>query len=90
MKNAILSPVSITDWDNYEEINCLIPNLFISPRKDWLLSKLKLRSTQTVEENLVLEYLFSLDRMDYKVYRQMILKNISGFMFGTKFNFKGF
>ncbi|BDR55701.1 Imm15 family immunity protein [Xylocopilactobacillus apis] len=66
--------VSITDWDNYEEINCLTPNLFVSQRKDWLLSKLKLKSTQTVEENLVREYLNSLDRLEYDVYTAIDFK----------------
>ncbi|MBW7619901.1 Imm15 family immunity protein [Citrobacter portucalensis] len=60
--------LSLTNWDDYEEINCLTPNIFISRRKEWLLSNLKLRETQTIEENIIREYLFSLGASDCKVF----------------------
>ena len=59
--------LSLTDWEDYEEINCLTPNIFISRRKKWLLSNLGLRSSQTIEENIVREYLFSLEVPNYNV-----------------------
>lgn len=60
--------LSLTNWDDYGEINCLTPNVFVSRRKGWLLSKLKLRETQTIEENIIREYLFSLGFSDCKVF----------------------
>lgn len=60
--------LSLTNWDDYEEINCLTPNIYISRRKEWLLSNLKLRETQTIEENIIREYLFSLGLPDRKVF----------------------
>ena len=59
--------VSITDWDDYEEINCLTPNIYISRKKNWLLSHLKLKHSQTIEENIIREYLFSIKEFDYTV-----------------------
>ncbi|MBI0028407.1 hypothetical protein H3S88_10680 [Gilliamella sp. B14448G11] len=59
--------VSLTDWEDYEEINCLTPNIYISRKKNWLLSLLKLKHSQTIEENLIREYLFSIKEFDYTV-----------------------
>ena len=59
--------VSLTDWEDYEEINCLTPNIYISRKKNWLLSLLKLKHSQTIEENLIREYLFSIKKFDYTV-----------------------
>ena len=60
--------ITITDWDDYEDINCLTPNIFVSRRKNWLLSNLNLRSTQTIEENIIREYLYSINAIDYKAF----------------------
>ncbi|WP_411705594.1 Imm15 family immunity protein [Edaphovirga cremea] len=62
--------ISITEWDydEYKEINCLTPNLFLSKRKRWLLSSLELRQKNSIEENLLKEYLSSLGIMDFDVY----------------------
>jgi len=59
--------LSLTSWDDYEEINCLTPNIFISRRKEWIHSNLKLREAQTIEENIIREYLFSLGVFDCRV-----------------------
>ncbi|GKX59044.1 Imm15 family immunity protein [Leminorella grimontii] len=59
--------LSLTDWDDCEEINCLTPNIFVSRRKEWLLSHLNHRETQSAEENLTREYLFSLGVSDCDV-----------------------
>lgn len=66
--NNYFACLSLTNWDDYEEINCLTPNIFVSRKKEWLLSNLKLRETQTIEENIIREYLFSLGVADYKVF----------------------
>lgn len=60
--------LSLTDWDDCEEINCLTPNIFVSRRKKWLLSHLNLRETQSVEENLIRGYMFSLGISDCNVF----------------------
>lgn len=52
---------SLTGWDDYEETNCLTPNIFLSRRKKWILSNLKLQQTHSNEERIVKEYLSSLD-----------------------------
>lgn len=59
--------LSLTNWNDYEEINCLTPNILISRRKEWIHSNLKLREAQTIEENIIREYLFSLDLFNCKV-----------------------
>lgn len=60
--------LTITDWDNYKEINCLTPCIFISKRKTWLLSYLKLSYQSSIEENLINEYLHSLDLNQYSAF----------------------
>ncbi|MBI0552091.1 Imm15 family immunity protein [Pectobacterium parmentieri] len=60
--------LSLTNWDDYDEIGCLTPNIFISLRKKWLLSFLNLRETQTIEENITREYLFSIGVSDCSVF----------------------
>lgn len=59
--------VSLTDWENYEDVNCLTPNIYISRKKNWLLSHLKLKHSQAIEENLIREYLCSIKELDYIV-----------------------
>lgn len=62
--------LSIMDWDldDYNEINCLTPNIYVSRKKTWLLSCLKLTQKNTIEENLVKEYLCSLNVKNSGVY----------------------
>lgn len=68
--NDYLIGISITDWDleDYNEINCLTPNIYISRKKRWLLSCLRLTQKNSIEENLIKEYLFSLDINDNGIY----------------------
>ncbi|MBF7977793.1 MULTISPECIES: Imm15 family immunity protein [Rahnella] len=62
--------LSITDWDfdDYKEINCLSPHIYISRKKEWLLSCLELTQKNSIEENLVKEYLTFLDLNSCDVY----------------------
>ncbi|KHN54450.1 Imm15 family immunity protein [Pectobacterium fontis] len=62
-----LSCLTLTDIDDYHEINCFTPNLFISKRKKWLLHHLNLTQKNTVEENLIKEYLVSMGMSEYTV-----------------------
>ena len=66
--NDYFIAISLTGWDDHEEINCLTPNLVISRRKKWLLSNLKLKKSQTIEENIARDYLLSLACSDYEVF----------------------
>ncbi|PWC17627.1 hypothetical protein DDT52_15475 [Brenneria roseae subsp. roseae] len=61
------SCLTLTDIDDFHEINCFTPNIFISKRKIWLLYHLNLIQKNTVEENLIKEYLVSLGRERYMV-----------------------
>ncbi|MCL2892221.1 Imm15 family immunity protein [Brenneria tiliae] len=60
--------MSLTGWDDCEEINCLTPNIVLSRRKGWLLTNLKLKKTGTDEERLVKEYLSYLALTDFDVF----------------------
>ena len=59
--------VSLTDWDNYKDVNCLTPNIYVSRKKNLLFQLLKLKYSQTIEENLIREYLSSIQEFDYDV-----------------------
>ncbi|WP_164498008.1 Imm15 family immunity protein [Pectobacterium versatile] len=59
--------LTLTDVDDYHEINCFTPNILISKRKKWLLHHLNLTQKETAEENLVKEYLVFMERKEYKV-----------------------
>ncbi|WP_189339585.1 Imm15 family immunity protein [Pectobacterium peruviense] len=59
--------LTLTDIDDYHEINCFTPNVFISKRKTWLLHHLNLIQKNTAEENLIKEYLISMARKEYTV-----------------------
>ncbi|WP_416410787.1 Imm15 family immunity protein [Pantoea sp. App145] len=58
---------TLTGWDDYDEINCLNANFFISRKKDWLLTHLNLSKNNSIEENLISEYLLSFSRLDFDV-----------------------
>ena len=60
--------LTITDWDDYEEKNCLSVNIFITRKKQWILSHLRLKQKSSIEENLVKEYLCSLNADEFDVY----------------------
>ena len=60
--------LTITNWDDYEEIQCLGINVFISRKKSWLLPQLDLRQKSSIEENLINEYLLSLNKRDFAVF----------------------
>lgn len=60
--------MSLTGWDDCEEINCLTPNIVLSRRKGWLLTHLKLKKTGSDEERLVKQYLSSLALTDFDVF----------------------
>jgi len=60
--------LSVTDWDNYEGINCLTPNIFVSIKKRWILSCLNLMQQCSIEENLIEEYLHSLSLQNNSVF----------------------
>lgn len=78
-KNKYFFCVSIRDWDidDYEEINCVTPCVYISTRKTWLASYPKLIERNTVEENLILEYLSSIGEAGFKVRRACSDKEIT-------------
>lgn len=60
--------LTISDWEDYKEINCLSVNLFVSKRKNWILSQLKLEEKYSIEEYLISEYLHSLDLTDFNTF----------------------
>ena len=62
--------LSITDLDfhDYKEVGCLSPHICISRRKKWLLSSLELSQKNSIEENLIKEYLYSLNLNSNDVY----------------------
>lgn len=62
--------LSITDWDlnDYKEINCLSPHIYVSRKKEWLLSCLEFTQKSSIEENLIKEYLCSLNLNGSDVY----------------------
>lgn len=60
--------LTLTGWENIEETRGLKTNIYVSRRKQWLLSNLNLRQTNTIEENLTREYLFSLGITDFNVF----------------------
>lgn len=70
-KEEYFSCISLVDWeeDEYEEINCITPCIYVSRRKTWLMSSLNLVQGNSIEENLILEYLCSLDEKEFDVRR---------------------
>jgi hypothetical protein len=60
--------LTLSDWDDYDEINCLDVRIFITRRKKWILSYLKLKHKSSLEENLAREYLFSLGANEFEVF----------------------
>lgn len=60
--------LTITDWDDYKEIDCLTPCIYVSRRKTWILSNLNLSYQSSIEENLVNEYLYSLGVNEYSAF----------------------
>lgn len=69
MKNYFIC-LTITSWDlsDYNEINCLSPNICVSRKKQWLLSCLELTQKNSIEENIIKEYLYSLNLANRGVY----------------------
>lgn len=59
---------TLTGWDDYDEINCLNANIFISRRKSWLLTHLNLSKRNSIEENLISEYLLSFSNPNLDVF----------------------
>lgn len=53
--------ISVTDWDDIDELGCISPNIFISRRKTWLLSLLELREIESPEVNMLKTYLHDLN-----------------------------
>lgn len=70
-KEEYFSCVSLIDWeeDEYKEINCITPCIYVSRRKSWLMSRLNLVQGNSIEENLILEYLCSLGEKEFDVRR---------------------
>lgn len=60
--------VTLTHWDCIDEINCITPNLYISRRKSWLLSNIKLHSTSSEKESIAKRYIQELGLSDYEAY----------------------
>lgn len=60
--------VSITNWEDIEDINCITPNIYISKRKTWLLSYLNMEKKNSYEEGLIDTYLSSLGLNEYISY----------------------
>lgn len=58
---------TLTGWDDYDEINCLNVNVFVSRRKEWLLNNLKLSTKNSPEEEITSSYLKSLSYEDFEV-----------------------
>ncbi|WP_170116081.1 Imm15 family immunity protein [Brenneria roseae] len=61
------SCLTLTDIDDFHEVNCYTPNIFISKRKRWLLQHLDLTQKNTPEEKLINGYLVLLGRGEYVV-----------------------
>jgi hypothetical protein len=60
--------VTLTKWDDIEEINCITPNIYISRKKKWLFSYVKLKKTASREESLIMKYINELGLVGYGVY----------------------
>jgi hypothetical protein len=60
--------VTLTQWDCVGEINCITPNLYITRRKSWLFSYVKLHKTNSKEEVVTTQYINSLGVLGYGVY----------------------
>ena len=58
--------LSIKDWDaeDYEEVNCLTPSIFLSDSKVWVWETFSFLERNTIEENIVKEYIFSFGNAD--------------------------
>lgn len=54
--------LSIRNWDpqDYNEVNCLTPSVFLSDSKEWVWERFSFLERNTIEENLIKEYIFSL------------------------------
>ncbi|WP_434526879.1 Imm15 family immunity protein [Photorhabdus asymbiotica] len=66
--NDYFSCISITKWDCISEFGCISPNFYISKRKTWLLSHLRLREVNSAEIKMVKGYLSKLNINKKKVY----------------------
>lgn len=60
--------VSVTGWEDIKQTNCITPNLYISRRKDWLLSCLNLEQHHTPQEVLINRYLLASGLEEYLAY----------------------
>ncbi|PLY45579.1 hypothetical protein F153LOC_08090 [Lelliottia sp. F153] len=60
--------VTLTKWDNVDEINCITPNIYITRRRKWLFSYINLKKTFSKEETLALKYIHELGLYNYDVY----------------------
>lgn len=60
--------VTLTKWDSVDEINCITPNIYITRKREWLFSYVKLKQTDSKEEKLTMKYIKELDLTDYGVY----------------------
>lgn len=60
--------VSITSWEDIDEINCLTPAIFISRKARWILSCLELQENEFSEKLLIDKYIKSLGMDNYKSY----------------------
>jgi hypothetical protein len=60
--------VSITSWEDIDEINCLTPAIFISRKARWILSCLELQESEFSEKLLIDKYMKSLGLDNYKSY----------------------
>ena len=55
--------LSIKDWDieDYGEVNCLTPSVFLSDSKAWAWETFSFLKKNTIEENLIKEYIYALE-----------------------------
>lgn len=62
--------LSVSNWneDDYQEIDSLMYHVFITRRKEWLLSHAQYTKKNTIEESLIKEYLSSLNIHDCSVF----------------------
>lgn len=60
--------VSVTGWKDIKMSHCITPNLYISRRKDWLLSCLNLEQHHTPQEILINRYLLASGLDEYLAY----------------------
>ncbi|MGT8859235.1 Imm15 family immunity protein [Enterobacter sp. 186315] len=60
--------VTLTKWDCIDEINCITPNIYITRRRKWLFTYVKLKQTSSEEEMLAMKYINELGLTNYSVY----------------------